>query len=68
VELGFEITAYYYEPGMAFVGKWEDGCDDYFEISGHDSTNVREAIGEELDDYFGISEDMAQWEEENEDE
>jgi hypothetical protein len=68
MELGFEITAYYYEPGMAFVGKWEDGCDDYFEIGGHDSTNVREAIGEELDDYFGISEDMAQWEEEDQEE
>jgi hypothetical protein len=25
-------------------------------------------IGEDLDDYFGISEDMAQWEEENENE
>ena len=65
MELGFEITAYYYEPGMCFVGKWEDGCDDYFEIGGYDSTNVREAIGEELDDYFAISEGMADWEEEN---
>ena len=65
MELGFEITAYYYEPGMQYVGKWEDGVDDCHEYGGYDSTTVREAIGEELDDYFGISEQMADWEEEN---
>jgi len=66
--LGFEIEAFYYEPGMCFVGKWDNGEDDYYEYGGETSTTVREAIGAELDDYFGISEDMAQWEEENEDE
>ena len=66
MELGFEITAYYYEPGMAFVGKWEDGYDECIEIGGYTSETVREAIGEELDDYFGISDEMAQYEEENE--
>jgi hypothetical protein len=65
MELGFEIEAFYYEPGMAFVGKWADGVDEYYEYSGEDSTTVREAIGEELDDYFGISESMADWEAEN---
>jgi hypothetical protein len=65
VDLGFEVTAYYYEPGMGFVGKFDNGYDDYFEIGGYDSTTVREAIGEELDDYFGISESMADWEAEN---
>jgi hypothetical protein len=65
MELGFEIKAYYYEPGMAFVGKWEDGYDEYIEYNGHDSATVREAIGDELDDYFGISEQMAEWEADN---
>jgi len=64
VEQGFEVKAYYYEPGMCFVGKWEDGCDDYYEFGGENSDTVREAIGEELDDYFGISENMAEWESE----
>ena len=68
--LGFEIEAYYYEPGMAFVGKFvgneDDYFDDYYEYGGTDSETVRESIGEELDDYFGISESMAEWEEENE--
>lgn len=69
--LGFEIEAYYNEPGMAFCGKWsgnEDSFDDdYYEYSGENSETVREVIGDELDDYFGISEDMKQWEEECED-
>ena len=67
-EQGFEVVAFYYEPGMQFVGKWEDGFDDYYEYGGATSDTVRDLIGEELDDYFGISEQMADWEEENQDE
>ena len=66
MDLGFEVEAFYYEPGMAFVGKWADGIDEYYELGGEDSTTVRASIGEELDDYFAISESMADWEEENE--
>ena len=66
--LGFEIEAMYYEPGMAFVGKFtgnsEDSYDDYREYGDETSATVREAIGEELDDYFGISEEMRQYEDE----
>jgi hypothetical protein len=51
---------------MGFVGKWEDGCDEYYELSGENSQTVRQAIGDELDDIFGISESMAEYEEENE--
>jgi len=65
VEQGFEVTLYYYEPGMGFVGKWEDGCDDYYEYEGENSTTIRAAIGDELDDMFGISESMAEYEAEN---
>ena len=65
-ELGFTVEAFYYEPGMAFVGKYEDGDDDCYEYGGYTSSTVGDAIGEELDDYFGISENMAEWEEENE--
>jgi hypothetical protein len=63
--LGFEIEAFYYEPGMCFVGKWDNGIDEYYEYSGATSETVREMIGAELDDYFAISESMAEWEEEN---
>ena len=65
VEQGFSVRAYYYEPGMGYVGKWEDGIDDCIEYHDYDSKTVRDAIGEELDDMFGISESMAEYEEEN---
>jgi hypothetical protein len=64
--LGFEIEAFYYEPGMCFVGKWQDGEDECIEYGGATADTVRDMIGAELDDYFGISEEMAQYDEENE--
>lgn len=65
LDLGFEITAYYYEPGMQYVGKWDNGDDECIEYGQFTADTVRDAIGEELDDYFAISENMAEWEEEN---
>lgn len=65
---GLDVTLYYHEGGMAFCGKWEDGFDDYYEYDGETSKTVRAAIGDELDDFFGISEGMADWEEEQEEE
>ena len=64
-ELGFGVKAFYYEPGMCFVGKWEDGFDECYEYGGATSETIREMIGEELDEYFCLSESMAEWEEEN---
>jgi hypothetical protein len=68
MEQGFEVEAFYYEPGMCFVGKWDNGVDEYYEYNGETSATVRASIGEELDDYFCISEQMAEWEEENQEE
>jgi hypothetical protein len=66
MELGFEIEAFYYEPGMQYVGKWVNGEDDCIEYGGATADTVREMVGEELDDYFGISEGMVEWEEDQE--
>ncbi len=67
--LGFEIKAYYNEPGMAFCGAVtgnEDSFDDeYYDYGGESSETVRDAIGDELDDFWCISENMKEWEEEN---
>ena len=63
--LGFSIRAYYYEPGMAFAGIYEDGHDDYYEYSDMNSEQVAEELPTELDEMFGISESMAEWEEDN---
>lgn len=68
VEDGFEVTLYYNEPGMCFVGKFEDGEDFCYDYGGFDSDNVRSVIGDELDDFFGISEQIAEYEAENEEE
>ena len=64
-EQGFRIRAMYFEPGMAFAGIWEDGIDDFYEYGGLDSAGIAEELPVELDEAFGISEDVAQWEAEN---
>ena len=67
-EQGFRIRAMYYEPGMAFAGVWEEGQDDYYDYSGLDSAGIAEALPVELDEAFCISESVAEWEAENEEE
>lgn len=65
---GFSIRAMYYEPGMAFAGIWEDGDDDFYEYGGMNSEQIADTLPEELDEAFGISESVAEWEAENEEE
>ena len=65
MDLGFEIKAYYFEPGMAFAGIWDNGDDDYYEYGGMDSTEIEANLPDELDEMFGISQSVAEWEEEN---
>ena len=62
VDLGFSIRASYYEPGMCFAGIWEDGVDDFYELGDMTSEQVREELPEHLDEAYGISECMAEWE------
>ena len=68
LDLGFTVYATYYEPGSAFAGIFEDGLDDYYDLSGMDSGDVQQQLPTELDDAFGISETMAEYESEQEDE
>ena len=65
-ELGFEVKAMYYEPGMAFAGLYEDGFDDYYEYSDMNAAEVADTLPVELDEEFGISDYMAEWEAEQE--
>lgn len=64
---GYEVEAMYYESGGGYAGVWENGTDDYYDISGMTSQEVASALPSELDDCFNISESMADWEAENED-
>ena len=66
--MGFKIRAMYFEPGMAFAGIFEDGQDEYYEYGGMSSERIAEELPPELDEAFGISEDVAQWEAEQEEE
>jgi hypothetical protein len=67
-EQGFRVYATWYEPGSAFAGVYDEhGVTDY-DLSGMDSQDVQNELPQELDEQFGISESMAAYEAENEDE
>ena len=72
-EQGYTVEATYYEPGMAYVGRCESSpeygmTDDCYDIGGETSATVRDVIGEELDEEYGISECMAEYEDMEKDE
>ena len=64
-EMGFTVSAYYYEPGMGFCGMFAEGFDDYFEIGDMTADEVADLLPDTLDAMFNISEDIAMWAEEN---
>lgn len=65
-EMGFEVRAYYYESGMCFAGVWEDGVDDFYDMSDcSDAQMVEDLLPTVLDEMFCISEGMREYEEEN---
>ncbi len=68
VEMGFTVGALYYEPGMAYAGRWEDGNDEYYDLGGMNSAQAEADLPSELDEAFSISESMAEYEAENEEE
>jgi hypothetical protein len=65
VDMGFSIRLYYYEPGMAFCGIWEDFNDDYYDIGGMTADDVEAELPTELDEMFEISQCMREYEEDN---
>jgi len=62
--LGFEVEATYYEPGMAFCGRWDNGHDDYFEYGGMTADEIEATLPKELDEEYGISQAVSEWEQE----
>ena len=57
VEMGFEVHATYFEPGMGYVGKYIDGEDEEYEIDPEDLSN----IPEELNEVWGVTEMYEDW-------
>ena len=64
-EMGFSVRAYYYEPGMGFTGMYE-GVDEYYDYSGMSADEAEDMLPETLNEMYGITESMREWEEENE--
>jgi hypothetical protein len=65
MDMGFGVEAMYHEGGMAFAGTWSDGADDYVDLSGMSADDI-ERDYPELDECFGISECMREYEEDEE--
>ena len=66
-QLGFRVNALFYEGGMAFAGSYGDGnCED-FSLEGMNADEVEHNYPE-LDEAFGISECMREYEAEEEEE
>ena len=67
-DIPFTVTAYYYEPGMGFCGKWtsEDG-DAYYEVSSDDSIeDIERNIPSDILEAFNIIDDIQSWQESEE--
>ena len=67
------IKATYYEPRCDFMGIWDNGIDDCWTISdtapkGSTDKFWKTSAGKELDDLYGISENMAEYEAQQEEE
>jgi GH24 family phage-related lysozyme (muramidase) len=64
------LKAYYYEGGCDFMGEWDNGSDDCYAPSDYKSTDDfwQDGIGSTLDDVFNITESMAEYEAEQEEE
>lgn len=62
-ENGWSVRAYYHEPGMAFVGRYEDGDDEYYEYDITDR-EICENLPEDILDFSGIMDDVERYEEE----
>ena len=54
----------YYEPGCAFAGIYSGGSDDNYDLTDMDSKAAKDALPPDLDDWFAISETMAEYEDE----
>lgn len=66
---GFNVRAYYYEPGCAFCGMFDSEYgDDCYDLSGMDAKEIRETIPEDLDEMFGIADDRESWDNEDNEE
>ena len=66
-EMGFTVGAMYYEPGMAYCGIYDSETgDEEYSLEGMSADQVESELPYELDEAFGISEAIREYEAENE--
>ena len=65
-EEGWYVSAKYHEPGCVFIGKFEDGFDEYYEYDITDEDAINE-LPEELIEFGNLLEEHQNWKENNED-
>lgn len=63
----YDILAYYHEGGMAFIGKFENGDDDYYEYDISDRESI-EALPEDVADYADLMNLHEDWVADNDEE
>jgi hypothetical protein len=61
------VNALYHEPGMGFIGKFEDGIDEYYEYDISDLDSI-ELLPEDVIEYGNLREENEMWKENEEDE
>ena len=65
--MGYDVRALYVGEGYEYAGIWDNGDDDYYQ-NFQNSEHARATLPQELDDEFSISDNMAEYERENEEE
>ena len=60
VELGFGVEAMYYEGGMCYAGTFSNGADEELNLEGMGADEIEQNYPE-LDECFGISESMREY-------
>jgi hypothetical protein len=65
VEMGFRVEAMYYEPGMGYAGRFDSGGDEEISLEGMSADDIEREYPE-LDECFGISECMREYQEDEE--
>ena len=59
--MGFEVTGYYWEPGMAFCGRFDGEGDYYLEGIGS-SEDAARRVPRDIDEAMNIVESLREWE------
>lgn len=59
---GWQVYATYHESGMGYVGEYSDGFDECYDYSNMSADEVEETIPDYLDEEYNISNDMREWE------